>query len=246
MKHLLLTRFNVDAFSKRGLSLPSDSWLEHRLSLFEQFCFPSVESQTEQDFTWLIFLHPSTEARVVKRLRRLQERRAFEICFTVSCDAQYLSALASRYTGADGLLTTRLDNDDALHSDFVRMVQSAMRESQPSWLNFDHGLQLDFKGIHRSHHKSNAFLSRLECTPQIFTALLERHSDVIFSEEVEHIVNIRAWLQTVHGRNVANRVKKHAPAVSRETALRFLDGYCSAILDYVELIYSQIDLSVRK
>jgi hypothetical protein len=214
--------------------------MDHRLRLFERFCFPSIESQTEQNFTWLVFLHPRTDRSDIRRLARLQNRRFFEMAFTEQCDKQYLSSIACSYADADDLLiTTRFDNDDALHSDYMRRVQKTLAGTSIRWLNFDQGLRMDYKGVYTSHHRSNAFLSRIERVPDVITALTPRHSDIRKTELVEHVRDFRGWLQVVHGRNVANAIGKQAPTSSLKTALSLLEGYCPAVCEVVHGIYKK-------
>jgi hypothetical protein len=50
--HFVLTRFNVRMPIYQH---PDESWLPERVRLFEQYCLPSFEAQTNTNFTWLIF-----------------------------------------------------------------------------------------------------------------------------------------------------------------------------------------------
>jgi hypothetical protein len=237
MQHLLLTRFNVHAFPRRGL--PTLEWLQHRLRLFERFCFPSIEKQTEQRFTWLIFVHPDTDRPVIRRLVRLQQRRFFEIVATERCDQAFLSSAACSYVNnGECLISTRFDNDDALHSDYIRRVQLHFQGGTGlRWLNVDRGLKLDRKGLYASRHSSNAFLSRIERAPQIITALTSLHSDIRKTEKVEHLDDFRGWLQVVHGSNVANEIGDATPCPSLDSAMSHLDGFCPEVRDLVYEIY---------
>jgi hypothetical protein len=61
-RHVLLTRFNA-RFAAKWTELCLDpAWLGHRFSLFERFCYPSVQAQTSTGFTWLVFFHEGTPA----------------------------------------------------------------------------------------------------------------------------------------------------------------------------------------
>jgi hypothetical protein len=237
MKYLLLTRFNVNAFPCLGL--PSETWMNHRLEIFERLCFPSVECQTDQNFDWIIFLHPQTSTSAVRRLASLQQRRFFELYFTDNSDVAVLSAVADQYREGGSLITTRLDNDDVIHEDFVKMVRQKMSEKEEHWLNFDLGLRLDHRGLFTKHHRSNAFLSRLEHVPPMSTSLATKHSHISTQANVEHDSTCRAWLQVVHGRNVCNRVGQSSSPVLWSSAKRLLDGYAPQVKKYVASIYSQ-------
>ena len=56
-KHYLITRFNLRAdnwdVTKNNEQLLTDEWMDNRMWLFENFCFPSVIGQTNQNFEWL-------------------------------------------------------------------------------------------------------------------------------------------------------------------------------------------------
>jgi len=236
MQHVILTRFNIKDYQWRAL--PSSSWMDHRLTLFERLCFPSVESQSQQNFTWIVFVHPRTDSHSLRRLRRLQDRRFFELAFYETYSPELASEVVLRYAkNAERMITTRFDNDDALHSDYVNVVQQYLGVGRLRWLNFDQGLKLGAKGIYTAHHLSNAFLSRVECAPKVITALTRMHSIVHRTEEMQHVRGFRGWLQVIHGRNVANIIGGRKPTPTLKEALALLDGYCPIVCDAVKRIY---------
>lgn len=54
VQHFILTRFNLLLWNKAkdGQMVRTTKWLEHRFSLFENYCIPSIKNQTCQDFEW--------------------------------------------------------------------------------------------------------------------------------------------------------------------------------------------------
>ncbi len=63
-KHFLITRFNVplrisdiDNKYARGIS---DDYLKKRFEIFENYCLPSVNNQTNKNFTWIVLLSNRT------------------------------------------------------------------------------------------------------------------------------------------------------------------------------------------
>ena len=54
-KHIILTRFNLQYDLLSDIHI-QDNWLEERFRLFEQYCFPSIIAQTNQQFDWVILL----------------------------------------------------------------------------------------------------------------------------------------------------------------------------------------------
>ena len=58
-QHFILTRFNLRKKgwdeTKSQSKVLTDSWMENRLKLFEQYCYSSIKSQTVKNFEWLVF-----------------------------------------------------------------------------------------------------------------------------------------------------------------------------------------------
>ena len=63
-QHFVITRFNLrdPALEKANGNKPllDDKWMEDRLELFENYCLSSIKSQSELNFTWLVFFDIST------------------------------------------------------------------------------------------------------------------------------------------------------------------------------------------
>ena len=145
-QHFVLTRFNVNIGPHRRTW--DDAWLASRFRLFEEYCLPSMRSQTSQQFTWLIFFATSSRATIERYLADVPPMPNLQPVFTDSVfgPATTREAVVSRHDGvSDRLITTRLDCDDALRSDFVQRLQ-AVRPERPR------GLQLSARlpGVARS------------------------------------------------------------------------------------------------
>lgn len=61
-QHFILTRFNLLLWDKAkdDRKVRTIKWLEHRFSLFEKYCLPSVKNQTCQDFEWIVLFDSMT------------------------------------------------------------------------------------------------------------------------------------------------------------------------------------------
>ena len=74
-KHYLITRFNLRADNWEGTTnneqLLTDEWMDNRMWLFENFCFPSVIGQTNQNFEWLLFFDSNTKEIYKNRILEL-------------------------------------------------------------------------------------------------------------------------------------------------------------------------------
>ena len=138
-QHLILTRFNVRWAPASELS---ESWLQHRLDLFRRHCQPSVAGQTATDFRWLVFIDHASPPWL---------RTAIEACEpaeVVECDQVFSPDVASSLVAPHArrghdLITTRLDNDDAIAFDFLeRLGDAATPTAELAFINFNNGLQL--------------------------------------------------------------------------------------------------------
>jgi Putative rhamnosyl transferase len=166
LQHFLLTNFNVrlgwrkDA---RGAPVLTEEWMEHRWPLFETFCLPSVRGQSLQRFQWLVRLDASTADH---------HRQRFQWLIAGMPNVIPLWGGESFRTAIDRLLdpptelvlTTRLDNDDALHRDALARVQGSVSDFVPEFLNFPNGyrfVRADGQ-LYGVRHASNPFLSLVE------------------------------------------------------------------------------------
>ena len=141
--HFLLTRFNLLLWKKdkEGAPVRTAEWLEHRFALFESYCLPSVASQSCKYFQWIVLFDSKTPEVYRDRIEGYrvlcpqlvpvfveQENGRFfaevfrdEVCRLLR-QAQQPAQNPSR------VLTTYLDNDDALAVGFVEDVQRRAAE----------------------------------------------------------------------------------------------------------------------
>jgi hypothetical protein len=140
-QHLLETRFSA---------LPgfTPEWLEERVELFRRLCLPSVASQSTDSFTWLLFCDESTDERTLEQLRR-EEHRLPNLQVTLTSAERTRISIVREHarTGADVLITTRLDSDDAIADTYLEAVQDyaeSFRRSRHERLlvNFPRGYRL--------------------------------------------------------------------------------------------------------
>lgn len=120
LTHLLITRFNLNY----GDLYPySDDWMAHRMELFARYCLPSVGRQEGRDFRWLVYFDRARSASRRDRIAALLDRPGTEAVFVDTPD-EMIADLRARAPAEGLLLTTRLDNDDALHPRFIAEVQA--------------------------------------------------------------------------------------------------------------------------
>src|SRR6185312_5627395 len=77
VNHVLLTRFNLPSAGVQELIRAKDGWLRGRVALFERYTVPSVQAQTTQDFTWLIYFDPASPTWLREVIARHEQQRTF-------------------------------------------------------------------------------------------------------------------------------------------------------------------------
>lgn len=205
--HLLLTRFNVRAgFDNSGRRL-DDDWLEHRCNLFEEYCVSSVVGQSCRDFRWLVFFDEQTPRRHRERVEALSTDGAFVPVYTRDFRRALREAVGSRLSGATHLVTTRIDNDDAIGRDFVKDVQAHFNGQTFEFLTFARGYTWDLRTLFLCEDPLNPFASLIEPAADFRTVFCGEHTQLPRLGPVHKVWGKPAWLRVVHGKNVLTRVR---------------------------------------
>jgi hypothetical protein len=206
--HLLLTRFNTAigyAPSRMGLQT---EWLTTRLALFQQYCLPSVVGQQGADFQWLVFFDAATPEWFRKKIDEFGSVFTPMYIDGVATDQVIAESIAAAgLVRSPYLLTTRLDNDDAIAKRHLAMVEQAFRRQEREFLVFPFGVQ-SFRGhLYNVYWSSNPFLSLVEKVQSgncFTTVLCVRHDLVHAAGPVRQIVGSAQWLQILHDANLGN------------------------------------------
>ena len=231
--HYLVTRFNVpftgaapEFFSGKTLS---PEWMTHRIRLFSDYCVPSVAGQSNMDFTWLIYLDPETDRTDIIRVRaaipanvRVELRYVSDYTLMLEDLRAYCRACGTEY-----VITSRLDNDDAIGREFIERVQAAFQPTHGLLVNFLGGFYYDPSARILTHHRHklrNSFTSLVErlapdqspCTIMGFPHL-EPPSDLL-------VVNLpyphSFWIN-LHGTNEGDRRPRGWPVFSRSATAHY-------------------------
>ena len=209
-EHFLITRFNVPL--PWASSQWDNAWLEKRIPLFEDFCFPSVRSQKNRNFKWLVLFDSKSPPFLKEYVREKQNLDFFIPVFVEHFDRFVLRPIVFRMLSADTeyLITSRLDNDDAIASDFVGTVQDSFACQQRSFLNLSSGYWWHEGKIYRKTYPTNPFVSLVEKVrwseqKPILTVFTCDHTKIAEVGEVVDIDCPPAWMVVVHEGNLANR-----------------------------------------
>ena len=208
-QHFVITRFNVNIGPHRRTW--DDAWLEARFELFKEYCFPSMRSQTSQHFSWLIFFAASSRPTIERFLSGLPAMPNLHPVFTdlVFGAAATRDAVIDRHDGVSGqLMTTRLDCDDALRSDFVERLQAVRLERPREVLNFPLGYQVSQGRFYLSYDPVNTFCTLVEPFDErgesMQTVHGAEHQKIASLAPVRQVDWKPSWLQVVHDLNLAN------------------------------------------
>ncbi len=204
--HFILTRY---ALRIDGKPPKQPKWYNHRKRVFEQFCLSSILKQSQPNFVWLVFTHP--DDRDVMNVLDDARRHCRQLVIVPTTepwdnfnDTMRAACLAHLIPGSTHIITTRLDNDDAIASDFVALVQSKF-EGLPErrFVNFDVGQNYDTQsGRTIPHpHPCNMFISCIEPLDQFRGVLTWEHNS---TEGIAHVIRIAEpgrWTHVVHPYN---------------------------------------------
>ena len=211
--HIVLTRFNVKSRGKESKIRLQPNWLNDRFELFEAYCLPSIKGQSLSNFKWLIYFDSHTpedyKTRIEQYCKDLPLLTPFYIDEWNTENVQ--NAIRNIIpSDAEYILTTRLDNDDGIHSNFFEVLHNQDFDKTDWYYNFPNGLTYS-DGIAYAHtDTSNAFLSRFERVDSFQTAWQLPHPEVEQTGRLTQIDLSFAWLQVIHGLNVSNKVRGRA------------------------------------
>lgn len=210
--HVIMTRFNLASPGRESAIRNQCGWLARRFELFERHCLPSVASQTHRNFDWIVYFDIDTPKEYRERIESCRSVFPFTPYFTPLFQLEGWSrAISESLKGRNPwLLTTRLDNDDAIASDFVeRLRNSAMAAGQRTTaFNFTNGFVVADGRVYALTHRSNAFVSLLEPRDgSERTVMSIQHLDVERHYPIVQVDGPGAWVQMVHGGNVSNKIR---------------------------------------
>lgn len=232
--HFVLTRFNirtelwVGRTDKNSGAVLTEEWLEQRVALFKQYCLPSMVQQSTERFHWLIYLDVDSPPALREYFTTLEQQYPFIYPQYVPNHREMLkevrlySYIQMRRHNCSFLITTRLDNDDALSRDALARIQRAAQEvraavpqSKRVAINLRHGLNLLVEPtfvLHRHQDSANAFISLVEdCSEAdaVYTVFYTDPTSYLNNAELPlvQVEDGRYWLQIVHKRNLSNLLR---------------------------------------
>lgn len=228
MKHCLITPWNLDMLDME--------WLEARQKLFEKFCLPSVLSQTNKDFEWILVSdlrtpdifkkvldeYPATVlyADVGEGLKAARTKQLRAIQLEESVAAPIKEYLETKDEGL--IVTTRLDSDDAIstnHIDKIQTFANKHRGKGQFWLNLQRGLKWCSGNVYPISALQNPFISFIEPQGDLLTAYQCCH--MLAPKSGFPVIQVRegqpTWMQVIHGGNLLNKLMRYKGEASFST-----------------------------
>lgn len=234
MKHFLLTRWNID-----NLNI---EWLEERKILFEKFCLPSVMSQTNKNFTWVLICDERTpnkfkqvfESYPAKKLYfdfenyKQESPKQDSISMQRAIDLEYINKVVSDYLKNEKgkyIITSRCDSDDAISVEHIDKIQRYVQlhwKGESFWLNLVRGLKWCDNHIYPVNSQGNPFISFIEpSSEKLLTTYQVCHTECI--KTPYPLINIRegapTWMQVIHGGNLLNKLMRYKGKQPQESVM---------------------------
>jgi hypothetical protein len=209
--HLLLTRFNTAVNFAPSAKRLDSHWLTVRLALFEQYCFPSIAGQEGADFRWLVFFDAASPIWFKEKISMFEPLvKPIYIDGPAPDEVIARKVVETGFISSPHLVTTRLDNDDALAKDHLASVQDAFRQQDREFITFPFGLQ-SFRGhLYNVYWPSNPFLSLIEKVGEsgdVTTVFCVAHDRVRQQNNCRKLLRSHKWLQVLHDSNLANALR---------------------------------------
>ena len=209
--HIVLTRFNVaTGYAPSTKGVDSD-WLEERLALFKRYCLPTVSKQKEASFYWIVFCNLLSPPWFKQKMAEFEH-----IFTTVYIDGLATDELLAQKVKESGLvtrpylITTRIDNDDAMARSHLKMVQGEFRHQSREFISFALGLQLFRGSLYETCWANSPFLSLIEkvaADGTFTTVLCTDHTLVKQVGKVRVLWRSPQWMQVLHANNVGNALR---------------------------------------
>jgi hypothetical protein len=221
MNHYLITRFNLRtkdwSLTRKGTDVLTDSWLKDRFKLFESYCLPSVSQQSNPDFFWCVFFDSETPTEYKKRIDNIAKRQSNFIPIYIGDMAYLNQALIdfiekSKNKKYPFVITTRLDNDDIIHKDFIEVIQKNFSLKEDMVIDLRKGYQINLgkknSEIRKIDFPFNQFISFVESSSAtVKTVMSKQHQEWKRHSKVMVYNRKEMWVELIHDTNKLNDVR---------------------------------------
>ena len=213
--HFLITRFNLKNpewdVTKNNEALLDEKWMDERLELFSNYCLPSVINQSNKNFKWLLFFDSSTSDKYRAKIESILQKNDLIVPFYIDGMPKFneaiLNYLKENAADKDYLITSRIDNDDCIHKDFINEIQKQFNKQEFLAIDNINGYTLQVEPnfiLGKKEHIFNPFISLIERNENPKTVWHYVHNMWKKEPRIIHLSEKRLWLSVIHGKNKVN------------------------------------------
>lgn len=214
-QHYLITRFNLRNpkwdVTKNNESLLNEDWMKNRMWLFENFCMPSVVNQTNKNFTWLLYFDTTTSDNFKELITKITQDfiniKVFYIDGMPSFKGEIQKFISDNTKDASYIITSRIDNDDCIHKDFINEVQKKFNNQDYQAIDIIQGYSLQVEPnyiLGKKEHIFNPFISLIEKNVNPKTVWENDHNMWKKETRITQITDKRLWMSIIHQKNKVN------------------------------------------
>ncbi|MBN1599351.1 MAG: hypothetical protein JW894_13745 [Bacteroidales bacterium] len=230
--HFLITRFNLKSdqnnwktADNRSIASTGD-WLDHRIELFQEYCLPSVINQSNKDFTWLIYLDSETTHEYRQKIENLTNGYSLiklryadnygEFIAKHTSDIIHIKSPDKEY-----IITSRIDNDDVVHFNYIDTVQKQFENQEFMAVNFIktyHYKIIQPEKLYLNYRFSNQFISIIEKIKNRTLHGCYARGDRFWNKKGE-IIQISKGIfcmELIHEKNLLNNLNGFPVAVKKD------------------------------
>ncbi|MFK5983394.1 MAG: glycosyltransferase, partial [Flavobacteriaceae bacterium] len=218
-KHFLITRFNLKKTdwktNKNNKPILTNEWHKNRFQLFKNYCFPSVASQTNKNFDWIVYFDTSTPIEFREIITSLQNEMSNFIPIFIDGMTQFLPSIKEYIKDFDEefIITTGIDNDDCISKHFIDKIQNKFDKQEFMLLDFVDGYTIQTQSeikIGKKLHQYNPFISLFEKNDNPKTIKNVSHRNWKKEKNIVQIRDIRIWSSVIHHENKVNEFTGYA------------------------------------
>jgi len=212
-EHIIITRFNIkhEEWKNKVRNTNWEKWMKERVKIFKKYCSPSVANQSTNEFVWLVCIDPNTKDKYRKSI--LEEKSKSKSIEVIEVDSlKSLTKDVKSYilnnVEEEFVITSRLDNDDAIEKNFVKDIQDMFDKQSYKPISMAKGFQLilgEENRLRKINTPNGPFMSLIESVSgSMKTVYGKKHYE--WNDSLTKIVNDEPrWIQVIHRKNVSNR-----------------------------------------
>jgi len=212
-KHFLITPFNLKKsdwkINKKNKAILTQEWHRNRFKLFTDYCFPSVVSQTNKNFDWIVFFDMTTSEEFRKIVTELDNKFENFKPFYINGMDLFLPSIKEyiKSFNEEFIITTGIDNDDCISKNFINEIQNKFDRQEFMALDFIDGYTIQTQSeikIGKKLHQYNPFISIFERNTNPKTVRDRSHRNWKSEKNITQIRGTKIWASIIHHENKVN------------------------------------------